>query len=450
MLAVATLFSSACTRNPETELRAAFTKDNGVLELPAGVIVLHRELTVPAGAHDLEIRGNAAGSTLQAAPDFQGRALLVSVGAKALRLRNFNIDGNRAALEKRIGLPPSDVPFARFYPKNGILVDHGSHVFVENVLFARVSNLALLVSASSGVQITGITVEDSGSLNPSGKNNATGGILLEEGTTDFTIRHCELRRIRGNAIWTHSNYRSPRNADGLIEHNRVEEVARDAIQVGHATRIRVEQNTGARIGYPPELVDILAYAVPVALDTAGNVDQSVYRGNRFEEIDGQCIDLDGFHDGEVRDNSCVSRKGYDQYPYAQYGIVFGNSNPDAKPDNVTIRGNLIDGAGYGGLFLIGSRHIVTGNRFVNLNRNKCTGDMTQARCNYAADQPDLLRSGIYLAHGAARPAETIENRIAQNEISGFGADRWCITAAPEVKLAANQITGNRCTAVQPK
>ncbi|MFN7993912.1 MAG: right-handed parallel beta-helix repeat-containing protein [Bryobacteraceae bacterium] len=428
----------------------ALSRGTGVVELPAGALTLHRELTLPAGAHDLEIRGNAAGSTLQAASDFQGRALLVAEGGKALKFRNFSIDGNRAALEKRIGLPPADVPFARFYPNNGILVEHSSQVTVENIYFSHVSNLALLVNASSVVRITGVRVEDSGSLNPAGKNNATGGILLEEGTTDFTVRDCELRRIRGNAIWTHSNYGSPRNADGTIEHNQVEVVARDAIQVGHATRVRVEQNTGARIGYPVELVDILAYAVPVALDTAGNVDRSVYRGNQFDEIDGQCIDLDGFHDGEVRDNSCVSRKGFDEYPYAQYGIVFGNSNPDAKPENVTVAGNVIDGAGYGGLFLIGSRHMVTGNRFVNLNRNKCTGDMTQVRCNYAAEQPDLLRSCIYLAHGAARPAETIGNRIAQNEISGFGADRWCITAAPGVKLAANQITGNRCTGAQPE
>ena len=44
----------------------------------------------------------------------------------------------------------------------------------------------------------------------------------------------------GNGIWTHSISASPRNRDGLIAGNRFEELARDAIQVGHATNVRVE------------------------------------------------------------------------------------------------------------------------------------------------------------------------------------------------------------------
>ena len=105
---------------------------------------------------------------------------------------------------------------------------------------------------------------------------------------------------------------------------------------------------GRRIGYPPDLVDIASWAVPAALDTAGNVDKSVYAGNHFEDIDGKCMDLDGFHDGEIRDNSCISRKSDAEYPWAQFGIVFNNSNPDFEPGNVVVTGNLIDGAGYGG------------------------------------------------------------------------------------------------------
>jgi len=78
------------------------------------------------------------------------------------------------------------------------------------------------------------------------------------------------------------------------------------IQVGHATEIRVENNRGRAIGYPPEEVDLEGQAFPVAVDTAGNVDKSIYRNNQFEEIDGKCFDLDGFHDGEVSGNTCVN------------------------------------------------------------------------------------------------------------------------------------------------
>jgi hypothetical protein len=444
-LCLSLLLLAGCARNPEADVASALLKGTGIVELPAGTLLLHRPLAVPEGARDLEIRGNPAGSVLRAAADFQGRALITSKGAADLRLAGFRIEGDRTAASARVGLPPSDVPFARYYSHNGILIEGAARLSIRDLSFTRIANYALLVSASSGVRIEGVRVEDSGSLSPAGRNNASGGILLEEGTADFEVRRCVIRRVRGNGIWTHSNYRSPRNANGIIAQNTIEEVARDAIQVGHATKVRVERNTGARIGYPVELVDMASYAVPVAIDTAGNVDNSIYAGNRFEDIDGQCIDLDGFHDGEVRDNTCVSRKSYGDYPNAQYGIVFGNSNPDAEPVNVTVAGNLIDGAGYGGIYLIGSRHVIAGNRLLGLNRNRCTGDMTQPRCNYAPEQPALLHSGIYLGRGAARPAVTVDNRIAGNEISGFAIQGWCVAAAPGVSLARNRVEKNRCT-----
>ena len=443
LLALALLLLTACARPPD------FNRRTGVIELPAGTLILHREIVLPEGARHLEIRGNPSGSTLRAAADFEGRALIYSKGASDLRLTGFRIDGHRTALEKPIGLPPSDVPFARYYRNNGILVEGATRLVIRDVSFAQMATYPLLVSASSGVRIADVHVEDSGSLSPTGRNNASGGILLEEGTRDFEVRQCVVRHVRGNAIWTHSNYHSPRNEGGVIARNLIEDVARDAIQVGHATNIRVEGNTGRRIGYPLELVDMAGYGIPVGLDTAGNVDHSSYVGNRFEEVDGQCIDLDGFHDGEVRENSCISPGAYGQYPNAQYGIVFGNSNPDMQPVNVSIVGNLIDGAGYGGIFLIGARHVVSGNRLLGLNRNRCTGDMRQPRCNYAPDQPALLHSGIYLGRGAARPADTVSNRIEDNQISGFDIAQTCVAAAPGVSLAANRIAENRCADTGP-
>jgi Right handed beta helix region len=439
LLCASLLLTGCAPRLPD------FSKRTGIIEMPAGTLVLHRELVIPEGARNLEIRGHASGSTLRAAADFEGRALIYSKGATDLRLTGFRMEGNRAALAKPIALPPSDVSFARYYRNNGILIENAAHVTIRAVSLVEVANYPVIVSASARVRIEGVRIEDCGSLSPGGRNNASGGILIEEGTRDFEVRQCIVRRVRGNAIWTHSNYHSPRNANGVIAGNQIEEVARDAIQVGHATNVRVENNSGGRIGYPLALVDMLGYAIPVALDTAGNVDQSIYVNNRFTDINGQCIDLDGFHDGEVRGNSCVSHQSYDQYPYAQFGIVFGDSNPDMQPVNVTIAGNTIDGAGFGGIFLIGSQHTVTGNHFVGLNRNRCTGDMTQARCNYAPEQPDLLRAGVYLAGGAARPVETGHNQITDNEISGFGMGKWCIEPAPGVSVSANRIEKNRCT-----
>ena len=232
----------------------------------------------------------------------------------------------------------------------------------------------------------------------------------------------------------------PRNRNGRIAENHLEQIGRDAIQVGHATRVRVENNTGRFIGFPAEIVDVEGRGMPVAIDTAGDTDDSAYQGNRFEEIDGKCIDLDGFHDGEVRSNTCVNRRDAVDYPYGHYGIVMNNSNPDMQSDGVRIAGNEIDGAVFGGIFVIGSKNLISRNRLHRLNLAHCPNQT--AVCSYAPDQPDLLRSGIYLGAGAERAAPAHANVIEGNDISGFGVK--CVAAAPGVALAANTVAGNTC------
>ena len=169
-------------------------------------------------------------------------------------------------------------------------------------------------------------MHDSGSRDAAGRNNTTGGILLEEGTTDFRVTSCDFRNVRGNGVWTHSLYTSPRNARGLFADNSFDTIGRDALQVGHAFDVRVEGNTGARIGYPPDIVD----ATPVAIDTAGNVERSSFtRATVFDDINGKCIDLDGFHDGEVSRNVCCTL-------VRGYGIVMNNTNPDMQSRNIRV------------------------------------------------------------------------------------------------------------------
>jgi hypothetical protein len=285
-----------------------------------------------------------------------------------------------------------------------------------------------------------VKVEDSGSRNAAGRNNATGGILLEEGTENFQVTGCTLVNVRGNGIWTHSLYTSPRNRNGRIAGNNLERIGRDAIQVGHATLVRVENNTGRFIGFPADMVDVAGG--PVAIDTAGSTDHSTYQGNRFEEVNGKCIDLDGFHDGTVRANVCVNRGAASEYPHGHYGIVMNNSNPAMQSQGVRIVGNEIDGALFGGIFVIGSGNLISQNRLQRLNLARCPQNTRV--CKYATDQPDLLRSGIYLGAGAERPDPARDNVIEGNEISGFGMSAHCIAAAPGVSLAANDITRNSC------
>ncbi|HTW67046.1 MAG TPA: right-handed parallel beta-helix repeat-containing protein [Bryobacteraceae bacterium] len=442
----ACIVTQSCSRRtPEQALPAEFQRTTGRIELPAGTIELHSPLELAAGAHDLEIEGNRAGSVLRLAADFRGKAAIVGHNSSNVRVSGFQIIGNRAAFTTAKYLPPSDVTFADYYDANGIVFVGSRNISIEEVGFQKIGGFPILVSACSGVKIRDIKVEDSGTLNAQGHSNTTGGILLEQGTTNFDVRSCHIEHITGNGIWTHSNYGSPLNRNGVIADNEIRGTPRDAIQVGHAAGIQVLNNRGADIGVPAAQADLPGGATPVAIDSAGDVSMSVYKGNQFEDVDGQCIDLDGFHDGQVIENSCINRKPGAAYPLSHDGIIFGNSNPDMRSENVVVKGNLIQGFGYGGVYLIGRGHQIADNRFLEINRNHCTGDMHIAICAYAPDEPAMLRSGIYLASHAARPAETEGNVIEHNQISGFGMDKWCIGAGPGVKLKQNTIRDNTCT-----
>jgi hypothetical protein len=381
---------------------------------------------------------------LKLADDFKGKAAILGAGVKNIRIEGLQIVGNRRELKSDLYLPGSSTRFIDYYDRNGIAFLDSEGITISGVSMKAISDFAILITHSTAVNITAVTIEDSGTLDSRGLSNTTGGILLEQGTTKFTVVGCHIKNVTGNGIWTHSNADAPRNQDGRITGNEIWGTPRDAIQVGHAERVQVLDNRGGRIGFPVEQVDLPAQATPVAVDSAGNVSESVYSGNHFQDVDGQCIDLDGFHDGSVLDNSCVNNKPPAEYPLSHVGVVFGNSNPDMTSRSVMLNGNLIQGFGYGAVYLIGEGHQIMGNRFVDVNRNHCTGDMRVPHCGYAPEEPGMLRSGIYLASHAARSAETKGNKISGNYISGFGMDKWCIAAGPGVASRSNEIGANTC------
>lgn len=317
--------------------------------------------------------------TFTAGDDLQARAVLHIQNEKQVRIRNVVIDGRRDQLHRTFPIAEKGVPFIDFYPLNGIAIDRSSDILIENVTLRNVTNLAIVVARSTNVRILRVTVEDSGSLDAQGRNNTTGGILLEEGTSNFEVRECRLSRIRGNAIWTRSSSVSPRNHDGVIANNEIDTVARDAIQIGHAINVRVTDNLVRNIGYPVEIVD----GEPVGIDTTGNVDKTEYRSNRLFEINGKCFDLDGFHDGALICNICINTKPVTAYPHGNFGIVFSDSHQDSPSQNIFISGNTIDGTKYGGMFLIGSGHVVENNSFLNLNRSGSKDKLLSAAIAYS-------------------------------------------------------------------
>ena len=190
----------------------------GMVRLPAGVTEISSELKLPDGAHDLTIAGGGH-STLRASAGFHGRAIFSCRGCRNIHFMQFSIDGNRAALEKPLPFAPSDKTFASVFGDNGILIEETDGFTIDHVDFANIANFAAIVSHSKNVAIDHVSVKDSGSRNAKGRNNTSGGILLEEGTEQFSVTDSTFRNIRGNGVWTHSRYLAPRNRDGKILRN---------------------------------------------------------------------------------------------------------------------------------------------------------------------------------------------------------------------------------------
>lgn len=450
--AVAALLSvlllAGCGESAENRLRKTLaTQTTGVIHLPRGLVEVSSEMTLAPGAHDLEIAGDA--TMLKASDQFRGRAVLVVEGAQRIRLRDFAIDGNRERLARPLDMAPPENAFRVWYPSNGLLADRVEGLEAAGLFLANIVNFPMLISRSKGVRIHDVTIQDSGSKNARGRNNLSGGILLEDGVAGFEIRDSKFRGILGNGLWTHSQFRAPRQEDGVFAGNVFDTIGRDALLVGHATRVRVENNSGVRIGYPVEAVDIENGGIPIAMDTAGNVDHTDYLRNTFEEINGQCVNLDGFHDGAVRENRCTNRKSAEDYPFGSLGMAMNNTHPDAHSNNIEIRGNLIDGSKFGGLFLMGSGNRILENRFLRLNLAGCNESAAKFPCIYKTDEPEMLETGIYLGRGVARREETRGNVIRGNQISGHGMKARCVGFGPGVARALNTVDGNTCSDEPP-
>lgn len=446
---VACLFAlglAGCGHNLQSEL----ARGTSLVELPAGETRLSRPLAIPKGAHSIKLVGSPSGSTLVLEPGFQGTAAIAIDNASNITLSGFSILGDRTDLKSSWYLPLQEAAFADYYAANGIVVRNSRNVTIRGVRFSRIRAFPVLVNATSGALIDSVTIEDSGTLNPEGHNNTTGGILIEEGSSAFEVRNSNISRVAGTGIWTHSYARSARQSDGAIHDNVIATVARDAIQIGHATRIRVENNRGSEIGFPAEYVDFPGYGTPVAIDTAGNVDHTIYSGNEFTGVAGQCFDLDGFHDGEITGNSCINRPAVAaQWLGLHFGILFGNHDPGMTSSNVTVAHNTIQGFAYGGVFLIGDHNRIEDNRFLDVNLARCGTRPVPAKCAALPDQPDALRSGIYLSDNGGRPAQTRDNVIRNNVIEGFGIAEHCIAAKPGVDLKQDTIAGNTCQNAPP-
>ena len=165
------------------------------MQLPPGETHLDRPLEIPPHAKNLTLHGHPTGSTLVMDPGFQGSAAIIVKGAFNVTISGFAIRGNRTELKSDWYLPEHYEQFADFYSANGLVVRGSDRVVVRGVTLTSIRAFPILINASSRVLIESVDIRDCGTLNRAGRNNTTGGILLEEGVAAFQIRHANVSRI---------------------------------------------------------------------------------------------------------------------------------------------------------------------------------------------------------------------------------------------------------------
>ncbi len=231
----------------EAQLRKTLEAKTGAVTLPSGTIEIAREIVLPPDAHDLDIGGS--NTTLKAAATFRGRALLVFPAGRNIHLHDLELDGSRDTIGRMTPLPANGILFSRSVANNGILAEGIAGFEASQIKAAHIAGFAFLIAAGRNIKLHDIEITESGGYNLQHRNNGSGGILLEDGVTDFEIRRNQLGGIRGNAVAIHSSNR------GRISENEFAILARAAIQVSQATALTIENNRARQIGAPTEEVE---------------------------------------------------------------------------------------------------------------------------------------------------------------------------------------------------
>lgn len=354
-LALLALASMTFAQTPEAALRRALTAKTGTVTLPAGTIEISREVLLPPDAHDLEIKGS--NTTIRAADTFRGRALIAITGGRNIRIHDLTLDGNREAVGHLGTLPPSGTMLSHFVADNGIVSEGVTGLEIGPMKAIKIAGFAVLINGSHNVRIHQVDITESGGYGPQRRNNATGGIAIEEDTSDFRIERCLFGTIRGTGITVR------RSASGQILENEIRAVARDAIHVNHGSGITISNNHAEQVGIPVEEVDA---------------------------IGSLCLRLEQFRSGEVSGNTCSEAlmgaltisggqdkitgnhfTGLNQSRRDTPGVYLASGAKD-----VTVEGNEISGHGMS-LHCVGAAPDVGKNDFRAL-KNDCSDEASVA------------------------------------------------------------------------
>ncbi len=434
---------TGCGRTPQEKFLLALSEGKGTVPLPGGVLELERPIVLGPTSIGLTIQGKP-GDVMRAKKGVELRAFFICRECKKFTLTGFTIEGDADMRARPAEAPPADTELRQYFSGNAIVIEGGQGVVVKNMKIKDLSGFAVLTSFDKNTTVEGNEITDSGTRNGKGYNTGAGGVAFTEGSDGFVVRDNTFKRIFGNGVWIHSLARTDRSQNGLIEANRFENISHDVVLISRGYKITVRKNFAKMIGIPADSVNA-DLRLPAAIGTEGKVDSSVIVDNQFEEVNGRCFDLDGFHDSEVARNSCRNRGQATDYPNGGFGLMLDNTSTEIHSQQVSIHDNVIEGMRQGGIYVIGSGHRIVNNKLLRLNLLGCSAATRDLPCLPNADEPLIARSGIYLGLRGARPDPSDSVLVEQNEITGSGMGSGnCVTYAPQVQAASNTVRANDC------
>jgi parallel beta-helix repeat protein len=479
--------ASACIQQAVDTL----TPNGGVIRLSAGEYILDTPLQLNRDSITLE--GVGSTTVLKRGVLVENGEGVVNVRAKRITLRGFRFDGD--VLEPT-GIPYVDpvnefsVHGAPIYSnpmhpellRNTGITIHGntSNVRLEDLEIQHTGGYAILIDARYGsisnVEMRRLHLRDNrphlfGNPNDLRYGSWTGGIHYQNDGRDLefarhalrglTIEDSTFERISGHAIWGHGYGFQTLNEDVVIRRCQFTDIGLDGVLIGNTRRAVVEHNHFHRIGYTPRngggrprpawfpgFREDRADNIPaVGIDTSGLVSESVYQGNTMLNVNGNCIDLDGFTRGDVLHNSMqVSGRAdawnyindlVDEFGPAQVGnytkgINLSNTAGATLTESVRIVGNTIMNLGGYGIFLYDSQ--------------RCLVEDNHIR-HYS-----LIFPPIILANSLREPQAVHQSRenIVRNNYVYFYPNVQCIGEADDIGdgdlpvVGPNYVYANTC------
>ena len=397
--------------------------------LPGGkTYALEAPIYFPSTAAGITLVGDGVATRLLRVDNMPAGEGVIDIEGSGITLRNLVIDGDvTTSVGLQYGVPgdfANDPQNAALTGNTSVWIHPGaSRIRLDHVKITHTGGYAINIDARDGdvedVDVYRCVFEncrphrfgtDGGDLN---YGAWTGGILAQgdcraSESKLFAVRglrviNSQFHRMMGNCIWMHSYGFDVQHKDVVVANNLFTYIARDAYLSGNLNGGACVGNVARFVGFR-HTTDIdtpvgayLANHYAVAFDASGYVRNHSYVGNIVDEVYGGAFDLDGLRDSVIANNIATTTQAIAK------GIQTGDTSGNNPDDNITIRGNFLDGFNAGAIVLNQAQGVV------------CEANTIRHPASAAA-QPILLYS---------TDEETLDNIVRGNDIY-WPDNGWCI------------------------